>query len=55
MLDIKEIRKNLDFFKKKLLFRYNGSDLDKIIILDKENRELIQKKELLEQEKKKNF
>ena len=53
MLDIKEIRKNLDFFKKKLLFRYNGSDLDKIIILDKENRELIQKKELLEQEKKK--
>ncbi len=52
MLDIKEIRKNLDFFKKKLLFRYNVLDLNKILILDKENRELINKKELLEQEKK---
>ena len=55
MLDIKEIRKNLEYFKKKLLFRHNSSDLDQVIILDKEYRGLIQKKELLEQQKKKNF
>ena len=52
MLDIKEIRKNLDFYKKKLSGRNNLIDLDKVISLDKENRELIQKKETLEQEKK---
>ena len=52
MLDIKEIRKNLIFYKNKLSARNNMTDLDKLIILDKENRELIQKKELLEQEKK---
>ena len=52
MLDIKEIRKNLDFYRKKLSVRNNVVDLDKVILLDKENRELIQKKEALEQEKK---
>ena len=52
MLDIKEIRKNLNIFKKKLSVRNNIVDLDKLFLLDKENRELIQKKELLEQEKK---
>ena len=52
MLDIKEIRKNLDFYRKKLSIRNNVVDLDKVILLDKENRELIQKKEALEQEKK---
>ena len=52
MLDIKEIRKNLDFYRKKLSVRNNVIDLDKVILLDKENRELIQKKEALEQEKK---
>ncbi len=52
MLDIKEIRKNLDFYRKKLSVRNNVIDLDKVILLDKENRELIQKKETLEQEKK---
>ena len=51
MLDIKEIRKNLNIFKKKLSVRNNIVDLDKLFLLDKENRELIQKKELLEQEK----
>ena len=52
MLDIKEIRKNLNIFKKKLSVRNSIVDLDKLFLLDKENRELIQKKELLEQEKK---
>tara|TARA_B110000438_G_scaffold234799_1_gene231333 strand:+ start:10215 stop:11495 length:1281 start_codon:yes stop_codon:yes gene_type:complete len=52
MLDIKEIRKKLVFFKKKLSSRNDSYDLDKLILLDKNNRELIQKKESLEQEKK---
>ena len=52
MIDIKEIRKNLDFYRKKLSVRNNVVDLDKVILFDKENRELIQKKEALEQEKK---
>ncbi|RZO62204.1 MAG: serine--tRNA ligase [Candidatus Pelagibacterales bacterium] len=52
MLDLKEIRKKLDFFKKKLSSRNNLYDLDELINLDKINRELIQKKEFLEQEKK---
>ena len=51
-LDIKEIRKKLVFFKKKLSSRNDSYDLDKLILLDKNNRELIQKKESLEQEKK---
>ena len=52
MHNIKEIRKNLDFFKKKIKERKCNIDIDKLIILDKENREFIRKKESLEQEKK---
>ena len=52
MLDIKDIRKNLNFFKKKLEKRNSHVDLDKIIEIDKKNREIIQKKEKLENEKK---
>ena len=52
MLDIKDIRKNPDFFKKKLLERNVKVKLDDLLILDKKTREIIQKKETLEQEKK---
>ena len=54
MHNIKLIRKNFDEFKKKILDRDNSNlELNKIILLDRENRELIQKKENLEKEKKK--
>jgi len=53
MHDIKSIRKNPDFFKKKISDRYIKFDIDKLLDLDKDNRELIQNKEKLEQEKKK--
>ena len=52
MIDLKEIRKNLEFFKKKLNQRNSQVDLNKIIEIDKQNREIIQKKETLENEKK---
>jgi seryl-tRNA synthetase len=52
MHNIKEIRKDLDFFKKKISERNSSINFDDLIILDKENRELIQKKEKKEQEKK---
>ena len=52
MHNIKEIRKNLDFFKKKVLQRNSLINFDNLIKIDKENRELIQKKEIKEQEKK---
>jgi len=52
MHNIKDIRKNLDYFKKKISERNSKIDFEKLILLDKENRELIQKKESLEQEKK---
>ena len=53
MHNIKLIRKNFDEFKKKILDRDNSNlELNKIILLDRENRELIQKKENLEKEKK---
>ena len=38
MLDIKEIRKNLDFYRKKLSVRNNVVDLDKVILLDNAER-----------------
>ena len=45
MHNIKLIRKNFDEFKKKILDRDNSNlELNKIILLDRENRELIQKK-----------
>ena len=52
MHNIKDIRKNLDFFKKKLADRNSLVDLEEVIKLDEENRNLIQKKEKKEQEKK---
>ena len=52
MLDIKKIRKDPDFFSKKLSDRNSKINLDNLINVDKLNRELIQKKEKLEQEKK---
>ena len=52
MHDIKEIRKNPDLFAKKISERNINIDIKKIIDLDKKNRELIQNKEKLEQEKK---
>ena len=52
MHNIKEIRKNLDFFKKKISERNSSINFDDLIVLDKENRVLIQQKEKKEQEKK---
>ena len=52
MHNIKDIRKNIDLYKKKISERNSAIDFDDLIILDKENRELIQKKEKKEQEKK---
>ena len=52
MHDIKIVRKNPDFFTKKLFERNAKIDLKNLLDLDKKNRELIQNKEKLEQEKK---
>ena len=52
MHNIKEIRKHLDFFKKKILERNNSTNFDELINLDVKNREIIQQKETKEQEKK---
>ena len=52
MHSIKLIRKEPDFFLKKLGQRNTNVSLKNILDLDKKNRELIQKKEKLEQEKK---
>ncbi len=52
MHNIKEIRKDLVFFKKKISERNSSINFDNLIILDKENRELILQKEKKEQEKK---
>jgi len=52
MHSIKEIRKDLDFFKKKISERNSSINFDDLIFFDKENRELIQQKEKKEQEKK---
>tara|TARA_A100001011_G_scaffold160097_2_gene168472 strand:- start:2339 stop:3586 length:1248 start_codon:yes stop_codon:yes gene_type:complete len=54
MHDIKEIRKNFDFYNKKISERGKTNiNLNELISLDKKNRELIQKKEQLESKKKK--
>ena len=55
MHNIKEIRKDLDFFKKKISERNSLINLDDLILLDKDNRELIQQKEVKEQKKKISF
>ena len=52
MHDIKSIRKQPDFFAKKLKSRNIEADLSILLNLDKKYRELIQEKEKLEQEKK---
>ena len=52
MHNLKEIRKNPDLFEKKIKERNSTIDLKSLIKNDKENRELIQKKEKLEQERK---
>ncbi len=53
MHNLKEIRKNFENFKKKLNNRNIKINLDELLLLDKQNRELISQKENLEQEKKK--
>ena len=55
MHNIKEIRKNLDFFKKKISERNSSINFDDLIIFDQDNRVLIQQKEKKEQEKKNTF
>ncbi len=52
MHNLKLIRKDPDFFIKKLKHRSINTDLKKILSLDKKNRELIQSKEKLEHDKK---
>ncbi len=52
MHNLKIIRDNFDFFKKKIEERNTKINLNELINLDKKNREIIKKKEKLEQEKK---
>ncbi len=52
MHNIKNIRNNFENFKNKVKSRNLDINIDEIINLDKENRNLIQKKENLENEKK---
>ena len=52
MHNLKEIRKDFDAFKKALEGRSVEIDFKKLKDLDIKNRELIQKKETLEKEKK---
>ena len=52
MHNIKLIRKEPDFFLKKIKERNTSINLKDILNLDEKNRNLIQKKEKLEQEKK---
>ena len=52
MHNLKNLRKNLDIFKKKFKDRNLYFNVDEFNTIDKINRELINKKELLEQEKK---
>ncbi len=52
MHNIKDIRNKLDLFKNSLKKRFLEVDLKKVLELDEENRQFIQKKENLEKEKK---
>ena len=52
MHNLKEIRKDFNAFEKALSKKSTNIDFDKLKDLDKKNRELIQKKENLEKEKK---
>ena len=53
MHNIKDIRLNLENFKNSLKARNSNVNINELLQLDKSNRDLIQKKELLEKEKKK--
>ena len=53
MHNIKDIRLNTENFKNLLMERNSNVNINELLLLDKTNRDLIQKKELLEQEKKK--
>ena len=55
MHNIKDIRKNFEYFSKKIAERNVKLDLKELMDLDETNRELLQNKEKLEQEKKKYF
>ena len=55
MHNLKEIRKNIDNYKKKLKERNIDVNFEELIKLDKNNRDLIQKKESLEQTIKARF
>ncbi len=52
MHNLKDIRKNKEKFKKKIKERNTNVDLELLLTLDVENRDLIQTKESLENEKK---
>jgi seryl-tRNA synthetase len=52
MHNIKEIRNDIEAFKKALNKRFLEIDVDKILSLDESNREHIQQRELLEKRKK---
>ena len=52
MHNIKEIRKNIEAFKKALDKRFLDVDVEKILSLDENNRQYIQQRETLEKEKK---
>ena len=52
MHDIKLIRKDPDLFLKKIQDRNSKVNIKSLLDLDKKNRDLIQNKEKLEQEKK---
>ena len=52
MHNIKNLRENVEVFKKLIESRNVNVNIDEILNIDKKNRELIQKKEKLEKEKK---
>ena len=47
MHNLKNLRKNFNYFKKKILTRNTKIDLNEILLLDEKNRKLIQEKETL--------
>ena len=54
MHNLKDLRKNINIYKKKLLDRNFDLNIQLFNNLDDDNRKLISQKENLEQEKKKN-
>ena len=53
MHNLKDIRKNIEFYKKKIIERNEATNLDNLLELDKENREFIQKRKI--RTRKKNY